>query len=82
MGLFIKGYLCNKHLLLSCFLVCAFYSSSSMVAQKSIHRQQVLSSLLRVNSYFMEKYSDYTATSNVGRVRPSNIWIGVFIMKD
>ncbi|MCW3806943.1 glycoside hydrolase family 88/105 protein [Plebeiibacterium marinum] len=43
-------------------------------SQKDIDREDALKSIVKVNSYFMEKYSDYTATSNVGRVRPSNIW--------
>ncbi|MCC8174539.1 MAG: glycoside hydrolase family 88 protein [Odoribacter sp.] len=30
--------------------------------------------MMQVNDYFMKKYEDYTQPSNVGRVRPSNIW--------
>ncbi|MDR0544399.1 MAG: glycoside hydrolase family 88 protein [Odoribacteraceae bacterium] len=37
-------------------------------------KQQVLQVMTRVNAYFMQKYADYTLPSNVGRVRPSNIW--------
>ncbi|HEX3008425.1 MAG TPA: glycoside hydrolase family 88 protein [Bacteroidales bacterium] len=30
--------------------------------------------MIQVNDYFMKNYADYTLPSNVGRLRPSNIW--------
>jgi rhamnogalacturonyl hydrolase YesR len=43
-------------------------------AQQVLNRGEVLKKLILVNDYFMKKYADYTQPSNVGRVRPSNIW--------
>ncbi len=43
-------------------------------SQNKIDREEVLKDVLKVNKYFMTKYEDCTAPSNVGRVRPSNIW--------
>ena len=43
-------------------------------AQELPDRQKTLDVILSVNNYFMYKYADPTTTSNVGRVRPSNIW--------
>jgi rhamnogalacturonyl hydrolase YesR len=37
-------------------------------------KQETLKTLTLVNQYFMTKYADYTQTSNVGKIRPSNIW--------
>ncbi len=37
-------------------------------------KEDVLKTLVSVNDYFMKKYADYTQPSNVGRLRPSNIW--------
>ncbi|MDR0766817.1 MAG: glycoside hydrolase family 88 protein [Odoribacteraceae bacterium] len=37
-------------------------------------RQQVLQLVMRVNARFMQKHADYTRPSNVGKLRPSNIW--------
>lgn len=52
------------------FFICLF----TVQAQSSLNRNEILKTCVKVNTYFMEKYADYTATSNVGRVRPSNIW--------
>lgn len=70
MGLSKRAYL------LSCILYVASVSFNAFPVhgQKSTDREQTLTAMLKVNDYFMEKYSDYKATSNVGRVRPSNIW--------
>lgn len=43
-------------------------------AQTLPEKNQTLKAMIKVNDYFMGKYADYTAPSNVGRVRPSNIW--------
>jgi len=43
-------------------------------AQEMPDRQGVLRTLIRVNEYFMNKYSDVTKPSHVGIQRPSNIW--------
>ncbi len=58
-------------------LILLFFVNSNVAYAKKpqqINREETLEAILKVNKYFMEKYSDYTATSNVGRVRPSNIW--------
>ncbi len=63
---------------LFCFLIVAFLLSGSALnciySQKEIDRDEALKTVLKVNDYFMKKYEDFTAPSNVGRVRPSNIW--------
>ncbi len=43
-------------------------------SQNKIDKQEVLTDILKVNKYFMTKYADPTEPSNVGRIRPSNIW--------
>lgn len=62
--------------LLSCiFLIIGIVNHfPPVMAQKKANKEHILMEILKVNHYFMEKYSDYTATSNVGAVRPSNIW--------
>lgn len=35
---------------------------------------QVLETAQRVDDYFMERYADPTEPTNVGRIRPSNLW--------
>jgi len=47
---------------------------STVSGQKLSNREQRLKKIIKVNDYFMEKYSNYKAPSNVGRKRPSNIW--------
>jgi rhamnogalacturonyl hydrolase YesR len=47
-------------------------SIRSQVAPSS--QAEVLKKIVLVNDYFMNKYADYTQPSNVGRLRPSNIW--------
>lgn len=47
---------------------------SPVWGQEMVDREQTLKEIIKVNDYFMEKYSDYKAPSNVGRERPSNIW--------
>ena len=54
-------------------LVLAF-SFGSVQGQENNDKEETLKCITKVNGYFMKKYSDYKATSNVGRVRPSNIW--------
>lgn len=46
----------------------------SLQAQQLPSQSDVLKTVVSVNDYFMTKYADYKAESNVGRVRPSNIW--------
>ncbi|MDR3339855.1 MAG: glycoside hydrolase family 88 protein [Candidatus Symbiothrix sp.] len=43
-------------------------------AQTLPDRKDVLTTMIRVNDYFMKKYADSTKPSHVGVVRPSNIW--------
>lgn len=45
-----------------------------LCAQDLPDRKNILETMIRVNSYFMNKYSDYTQPSNVRKLRPSNIW--------
>lgn len=61
----------KKRFLLSVLSICFYLPvfSQSLPAQ-----EKTLKTLISVNDYFMKKYADYTAPSNVGRVRPSNIW--------
>lgn len=51
-----------------------FLSVSFVQAQQLPDRKDILKTGVLVNDYFMKKYADYTQPSNVGRVRPSNIW--------
>ena len=56
-------------------LFTAFISNIICNAQVLPAADEVLKTAQLVNKYFMQKYSDYTATSNVrGVTRPSNIW--------
>lgn len=43
-------------------------------AQTLPDRKEVLQTMISVNNYFMENYSDYTQPSFVRKSRPSNIW--------
>jgi rhamnogalacturonyl hydrolase YesR len=43
-------------------------------AQELTSREETLHKMVLVNDYFMNKYANYTLPSNIGRVRPSNIW--------
>lgn len=52
----------------------AMVGVSCASAQQLPERAQILKTATLVNNYFMKKYADYTAPSNVGRLRPSNIW--------
>ncbi len=38
------------------------------------NRNEVLQIMIKVNNHFMKKYADYKQPSNVGKLRPSNIW--------
>jgi hypothetical protein len=46
----------------------------SVSAQGLPDKKEVLRTMELANDYFMTKYSDFTAPTNVGRLRPSNIW--------
>ncbi len=63
---------------LVCFLIAVFLFTGGIFnntyGQREINRDDALKAVLKVNEYFMTKYEDFTAPSNVGRVRPSNIW--------
>ncbi len=59
------------------FCAVALLFCGSVKSQKNITlpvRENTLKTMVLVNDYFMKKYADYKATSNVGRLRPSNIW--------
>lgn len=47
--------------------------SISLTAQNE-RREEVLNTAQKVNNYFMFKYSDPTIPTNVGKIRPSNLW--------
>ncbi|MCU4162941.1 glycoside hydrolase family 88/105 protein [Carboxylicivirga caseinilyticus] len=49
-------------------------TGSNLLAQTVPDREATLKTIVSVNKYFMTKFEDYKAPSNVGRVRPSNIW--------
>lgn len=70
MGLLSRMYLLQFILL----IVTTSMNYSPVLGQKLIDHEQTLKEIIKVNNYFMEKYSDYKAPSNVGRERPSNIW--------
>lgn len=55
-------------------IVLFFVIGGKVEAQKLPDRTEILKTCISVNDYFMEKYADYKAMSNVGRARPSNIW--------
>lgn len=58
----------------SILLFLSLVISISLQAQEIPDRNEVLKTSILVNDYFMKKHADYTLPSNVGRVRPSNIW--------
>ncbi|MDM8161462.1 glycoside hydrolase family 88 protein [Labilibaculum sp. K2S] len=70
MGLLSRMYLLQFILL----IVTTSMNFSPVWGQKLIDHEQTLKEIIKVNDYFMEKYNDYKAPSNVGRERPSNIW--------
>ena len=51
------------------FLVGMLLYSTSVAAQ-----EQILEMAQRANDYFMKKWEDPTVPTNVGRIRPSNLW--------
>lgn len=55
-------------------LTLAIIASVSLSAAELPDKKEILGKMELANGYFMTKYSDYTAPSNVGRLRPSNIW--------
>ena len=52
-------------------LTISFFSLSCLAQNKA---EDVLNATRKVNNYFMQKHADPTLPSNVGKVRPSNIW--------
>lgn len=59
------------------FLVLAIltiFSGFAVNGQSFPQKRDILKTMELANDYFMTKYADYTAPSNVGRLRPSNIW--------
>ena len=70
MGLLSRMYLLQFILL----IVTTSMNFSPVWGQELIDHEQTLKEIIKVNDYFMEKYSDCKAPSNVGRERPSNIW--------
>ena len=54
------------------FLMAAF-SAANAIAQ-SVTANDVLSTAIKANNYFMAKHADPTLDTNVGRIRPSSLW--------
>lgn len=44
------------------------------VSAQHVQQRDVLEMARKVNGYFMKKYVDPTKPTNVGRIRPSNLW--------
>jgi len=59
---------------LFCIALMIFGLNTALTAQDILNRKDVLRTMESANDYFMNKYADFTAPSNVGRERPSNIW--------
>ena len=56
-------------------LLIGIFSFSLASAQEVPDRKETLKTIVKVNDYFMKKYSDYRTPSYVNKViRPSNIW--------
>ena len=55
------------------YLLLAVMVTATASAQQTT-ATEVLKTAQRVNAYFMEKYADPTEPTNVGRIRPSNLW--------
>lgn len=55
-------------------LSCSFFAVTVSRSQQLPNRAETLRTVVSVNNYFMQKYADYSAPSNVGRERPSHIW--------
>jgi unsaturated rhamnogalacturonyl hydrolase len=51
-----------------------FFAVSMAGFAQQIQDNQVLTQARRVNDYFMKKYPDPTLPTNVGKIRPSNLW--------
>lgn len=69
------GLVRRMYLLPLVFWVAAMSISCLPVSgQNVMSRKQSLKEISKVNDYFMTKYCDYKAPSNVGRERPSSIW--------
>lgn len=45
-----------------------------MATAQAVTSESVITTAKSVNSYFMEKYSDSTVPTNVGKLRSSNLW--------
>lgn len=58
----------NKSVLL---LTVAFFALTSKAGNNA---DNVLNATRKANNYFMNKYADPTQPTNVGKIRPSNIW--------
>ena len=65
----------KKVFLLSVMLaMCVVMSAQSSKDGEVASPAQVLSVARKVNNYFMSKHADPTLDTNVGRIRPSNLW--------
>ena len=57
------------------FLTCLALAINTFASSQTIEAEQVLSLARKVNSYFMQKYSDPTEDTHVGgKTRPSSLW--------
>jgi unsaturated rhamnogalacturonyl hydrolase len=55
-------------------LVIACVVCTTIDAQKLPSKKKIVKSLVLTNQYFMNKYADPGVPTNVGKVRPSNLW--------
>ncbi len=55
-------------------LLLALIATGSLFAQKLPSKKKILKPLVLTNKYFMEKYADPGVPTNVGKIRPSNLW--------
>lgn len=63
-----------RSVLFALTLIISCTNTGKSVSVPLPEQDKTLKTLVMVNNYFMNKYADYTLPSNVGRVRPSNIW--------
>jgi len=62
-----------KKTVIALFFISLFIDFT-VFAQGLPEKKEVLRTMELANDYFMTKYADFSAPTNVGRLRPSNIW--------
>ena len=72
---FVASYLIIKNIMKKIIIAMFIIGfAGKMNSQELPDQKEALKTMMLVNDYVMKKYEDYTQPSNVGRVRPSNIW--------